>query len=51
MAGDTSSGVSSAAAATALRDEALAAAEKLEAEAASLRSSNSERSQQLLDEA
>jgi len=41
----------SASATAALRDEALAAAKKLEDEAASLRSSNSERSNQLHDEA
>jgi hypothetical protein len=41
----------SASSATALRDEALAAANALEDEAASLRASNSERSQQLQEEA
>ena len=51
MAGDTSSGSASAAAAASLRDEALAAAKKLEDEAASLRSSNTERSSQLHEEA
>jgi hypothetical protein len=46
-----SSGAATAATAAKLRDEALAAAQLLEEEAASLRSTNAERGQQLLDAA
>jgi len=49
--GDSGSGASAAAAATKLRDEALAAAKALEVEAASLRDSNQARSAQLKEEA
>jgi len=49
--GDSSSGTSTAAAAAKLHDEAIAAAKNLEDEAASLRTSNAERSQQLQEEA
>ena len=49
--GGSSSGASAAATATKLRDEALAAAQKLETEAASLRTTNEERSLQIQAEA
>jgi hypothetical protein len=49
--GDSSTGLSAAAAAAKLRDEAASAAELLEAQALSIRSSNAERSQQLQQEA
>jgi hypothetical protein len=49
--GDSSSGASTVAAATKLRDEALAAAKALEEEVVSLDSSNTERSKQLKEEA
>ena len=49
--GDSSSGTSTTAAAAKLHDEAIAAAKNLEDEAASLRTSNAERSQQLQEEA
>ncbi|XP_066333438.1 uncharacterized protein [Miscanthus floridulus] len=49
--GDSGSDASAAAAATKLRDEALAAAKALEVEAASLRDSNQARSAQLKEEA
>ena len=47
----STSGASTAATAIKLRDEALAAAQKLEEEAASLHSTNTDRSQQLQTEA
>jgi len=46
-AGDSSSDASTSIAAAKLRDEATAATAKLEEEAASLRTSNAERSQRL----
>ena len=49
--GNSSSGASAVVTAAKLRDEALAAAKTLEDEAASLRSSNTERSTQLQTEA
>jgi len=49
--GDSSIGLSATAAAAKLRDEATSAAELLEAQAISIRSSNAERSQQLQQEA
>jgi hypothetical protein len=49
--GSSSSGAATAATAAKLCDEALAAAKLLEDEAATLRSTNAERSQQLQDDA
>ena len=49
--GDSSTGLSATAAAAKLRDEATSAAELLEAQAISIRSSNAEHSQQLQQEA